>query len=94
MQNRLSRARRALPSAACVLGKFMLCAAAMLFTGALAGEAFATAPVIPTTGVDLEGWIPVMITEVGAIVTLVVGAFIAFLVVKLGITWVRRYVGK
>lgn len=66
--------------------------ALMLVVG-LVGQAFATAPTIPSVGVDLDGWIAVLVIAIGQLVVLVVGAVIAFCVIKVGLGWVRRYVG-
>jgi hypothetical protein len=56
----------------------------------VAASAWATDPItLPTTGVDLPGLITAAITAMGGIVSVVVGGFFAFLVIRKGLTWAR-----
>jgi hypothetical protein len=48
---------------------------------------------LPATGVDLEEWIPVLITAFGGIVALIVGGAFAFMLVWKGISKARRALG-
>ena len=52
-----------------------------------------TAPTLPSTGAELDAWLPVVITGMGAVVALVAGGYFAFLIVKKGFTWARRALG-
>lgn len=55
--------------------------------------AFATAPTLPTTGVDLAAWIPVVVTAFGLTVLAIVGGYLAFLLIKKGMQWMRKSFG-
>lgn len=59
---------------------------------ATAASAFATEPplALPDTGVDVPGLIELAITAMGGIAAVAVGGFIAFLVVRKALSWVRR----
>lgn len=52
--------------------------------------ASATDPLLPDTGVDLEALILEGITAMGAVVTVIVGSYFGFLLIKKGMTWARR----
>lgn len=63
--------------------------AAVLVLGAQA--AFATDPVtLPDTGVDLEGLVGAVILALGGVVTIIVGAYFGFLLVRKGMSWGRK----
>jgi len=55
--------------------------------------AFATAPVLPDTGVDVAAWIPVVITSLGTVVLATVGGYFAFLLIRKGMKWARKAFG-
>lgn len=56
--------------------------------------AFAQAPTLPDTGVDLAEWVPVALTALGLIVLAVVGAFFGMKIVHLGLRWMTKINGK
>lgn len=59
----------------------------------LAAPVMAAAPTLPTTGAELDAWIPVIITGMGTVVLAVTGGYFAFLIVKKGYVWARRALG-
>ena len=59
----------------------------------VANPCFATAPVLPTTGVDIAAWIPVVVTAFGATVLAIVGGYFAFVLLKKGMQWGRKALG-
>jgi hypothetical protein len=56
----------------------------------LVSQAFATAPTLPTTGVDVDGFITATITALGTVVAVAVGGYFAFLLIKKGLMWGRK----
>ena len=44
---------------------------------------------LPDTGVDVAGYATTAITSLGAIVAVVVGGTIAFILIRAGIRWIR-----
>ncbi|TWT86789.1 hypothetical protein Mal64_36190 [Pseudobythopirellula maris] len=65
----------------------LLCSLAMV--AAVATPAFATDPLLPTTGVDVAGMVTETVTELGSIVSVIVAAFFAFLLIRKGLRWAR-----
>ncbi len=51
------------------------------------------AVVIPDPGVSMSGHLEAFLPELGAIVSLCVGGFFAFVLIRKGIKWARRYLG-
>jgi hypothetical protein len=59
----------------------------------LATQSFATGVTLPETGVDVAGAITALITAVGAVVSVAVLGYFAFLLVRKGMAWGRRAAG-
>lgn len=55
----------------------------------LVGQAMATDPLLPTTGVNLTAMIGEVVTSLGAIVAVIVAAFFAFLLIRKALRWAR-----
>jgi uncharacterized membrane protein len=56
---------------------------------AFSSSAWATDPItLPDTGVDLEGLIGALLTSLGVAVTVIVGGFFAFKLIKVAMRWV------
>lgn len=53
----------------------------------------AQAVTLPDTGVNVAEYITAAVTGLAAIVAAVVGAYFAFLLIRKGITWARRFAG-
>lgn len=49
--------------------------------------------VIPTTGIDMAGWVDAGIVAIGTVLAAVVGGFFAFLVIKKAMRWAGRALG-
>lgn len=49
--------------------------------------------VIPTTGVEVDGWITAAITAMGGVVAVAVGGYFAFLIIKRALRWAGRAIG-
>ena len=63
------------------------CAAAVaLLAGSVAKADTVT---LPNTGVDVSGYATAAITALGAIVAVVIGGVVAFMLVRAGVKWVR-----
>jgi len=45
---------------------------------------------LPSTGVTLADYIPLMVAELGNVVAAVVGAWVAFRILKLGLRWFSK----
>lgn len=69
----------------------------MVATGAvlIGASAFAEgeAVTLPTTGVDVAGYVTATITALGAIVAVCLGGYVAFKLVKMGMAWLKS-IGK
>lgn len=48
---------------------------------------------LPTTGVDVAGYVTATITALGAIVAVCLGGYVAFKLVKMGMAWLKS-IGK
>lgn len=67
-----------------------------LFVGALAvgGALMATDPVtLPSTGVDVAAYATAAITGLGAIIAVALGGYVAILLVKKALKWVKTALG-
>lgn len=45
---------------------------------------------LPATGVDVAGHVEALITALGSIVAVALGGFVAYLLIRKGIVWLRR----
>ena len=66
------------------------CAAGGLALAGVSGSALAS---LPDTGVEVSSLITTGITAMGAVAAVAVGGFIAFKIVKKGLSWVGRALG-
>lgn len=66
--------------------------AASLFVGTVAAASAADVT-IPTTGLDIGGYITAAITAVAAVFAVVVGGYFAFLIVKKAMRWAGKALG-
>lgn len=53
-------------------------------------NASATEVTLPETGVDVSAFITTSITALGGIVAVAIGGYAAFMLVKMGLKWLRR----
>ncbi len=54
-------------------------------------SAFATETVtLPETGVDVAGYAGAAITALGSVVAVAIGGYVAFLLVRKGLSWIRK----
>ncbi len=67
----------------------LACLALMFGVCALPGVLWAQVT-LPATGVDVDGYITALITDLGPIVAVVLGGFLAFLLIRFGMKWARR----
>ena len=71
-----------------------LCAFAVALLAALGLPTIAQAQVtLPDPGVDVGGAITAAITALGVVVTIAVGGYFAYLIVRKGMQWARRAFG-
>ena len=73
--------------------RFLVLAAFSMLTIGAALPALAVAPTLPVTGAEVDAWIPVIITAMGATVLAVAGGYFVFLVIKRGFVWARKALG-
>jgi len=59
----------------------------------LASAASAADVVIPTTGLDIGGFITAGIAAMAAVAAVAVGGYFAFLIIKKGIRWASKAMG-
>lgn len=71
-----------------VAGKTGLVALSLL-TGAAAFADDPAAVTLPDTGVDVAGYATAAITSLGAIVAVVIGGTVAFILIRAGVRWIR-----
>ena len=45
---------------------------------------------LPSTGVDVAGHVTALITDLGAVVLVAVGGYAAFLLIRMGLRWMRK----
>jgi uncharacterized membrane protein YhaH (DUF805 family) len=63
---------------------------AFLFALAImAVPAMAATPTLPDTGVDVASYVNVLVTALGAIIGVVIGATFSIFVIRRGISWVK-----
>lgn len=55
----------------------------------LAPVAWATDPLLPSTGVNISAMVTEVVTSLGAIVAVIVAAFFAFLLIRKALRWAR-----
>jgi hypothetical protein len=48
---------------------------------------------IPTTGIDVAGYVTAAITALGGVVAVVIGGFFAWLIIKKAVGWAGRALG-
>ena len=54
-------------------------------------SAFAADPVtLPETGIDVAGYASTAITTLGSVAAVAIGGYVAFLLVRKGLTWIRK----
>lgn len=60
---------------------------------ATVSTAYADPVTLPTTGVDVAGYITALIEALGQVVVIALGGFTAYLLVQMGRLWLVRYLG-
>lgn len=70
--------------------KYSVLMAAIFTMGLLVAESASAQIVLPDTGVAVEDYVPLMVTALGVVVAAVIGGYVAFKVVKMGVRWLGK----
>lgn len=73
-----------------IVGSKAAIIAAVATVGTSAFADGTSAVTIPETGVDVAGYASTAITSLGAVAAVAVGGYVAFLLVRKGLGWLRR----